>query len=113
MGSCARQPTLPDERSRRARLFAAVTEATDDVLTAVFDANYHAISRDSSPGSANGDMDGNEARRRDPAPRPFIATLMQPRVSVRSGIVASATGTGCKRRSALFANCRQHCSACL
>lgn len=51
------------EITQNARLFAAVTQASDDALIAVFDAKYHYGFWRPVTAIRNGDIDGNEATR--------------------------------------------------
>jgi len=78
---------------RNARLFAAVTQATDDALVAVFDAKYHYNFWRPMTAIRNGDLDGNDATERDPAWVPFIDTPMHPEYPCAHCIVASAVAT--------------------
>ena len=50
---------------RNARLFAAVTQAIDDALIAVFDAKYHYGFWRPITAIRNGDIDGNDATERE------------------------------------------------
>ena len=71
--------TVPGrEVTQNARLFAAVTQATDDALIAVFDAKYHYNFWRPVTAIRNGDIDGNDATERDPSWTPFIDTPMHP-----------------------------------
>jgi hypothetical protein len=63
---------------RNARLFAAVTQAMDDALIAVFDAKYHYGFWRPITAIRNGDLDGNDATERDASWTPFIDTPMHP-----------------------------------
>ena len=63
---------------RNARLLAAVTQAVDDALIAVFDAKYHHAFWRPITAIRNGDTDGNEATERDASWTPFIDTPMHP-----------------------------------
>ena len=53
------------EITQNARLFAAVTQASDDALIAVFDAKYHYGFWRPVTAIRNGDIDGNDATERD------------------------------------------------
>lgn len=77
---------------RNARLFAAVTQATDDALIAVFDAKYHYNFWRPITAIRNGDVAGNGAER-DPSWTPFIDTPMHPEYPCAHCIVSSAVGT--------------------
>jgi hypothetical protein len=86
--------TLPGrEITQNARLFAAVTQATDDALIAVFDAKYHYNFWRPVTAIRNGDIDGNDATERDPSWTPFIDTPMHPEYPCAHCIVSGAVGT--------------------
>ena len=78
---------------RNARLFAAVTQAIDDALIAVFDAKYHYNLWRPITAIRNGDIDGNDATERDASWQPFIDTPMHPEYPCAHCIQASAVGT--------------------
>lgn len=78
--------------TRNARLFAAVTQATNDALIAVFDAKYHYGFWRPVTAIRNGDIDGNEATERDPSWVPFIETPMHPEYPCAHCIVSGAVG---------------------
>lgn len=78
--------------TRNARLFAAVTQATNDALIAVFDAKYHYGFWRPVTAIRNGDIDGNEATERDPSWAPFIETPMHPEYPCAHCIVSGAVG---------------------
>jgi hypothetical protein len=78
---------------QNARLFAAVTQASDDALIAVFDAKYHYAFWRPITAIRNGDLDGNDATARDPSWTPFIDTPMHPEYPCAHCIVASAVAT--------------------
>jgi hypothetical protein len=75
---------------RNARLLAAVTQAIDDALIAVFDAKYHYALWRPVTAIRNGDLDGNEATTRDPSWRPFIETPMHPEYPCAHCVVSGA-----------------------
>jgi PAP2 superfamily len=77
---------------RNARLFAAVTQAIDDTMIAVFDAKYHHGFWRPITAIRNGDIDGNEATERDASWTPFIATPMHPEYPCAHCIQAGAVG---------------------
>lgn len=79
--------------ARNARLFAAVTQATDDALIAVWDAKYHYNFWRPVTAIRNGDLDGNDATERDPSWTPFIATPMHPEYPCAHCIVSATVGT--------------------
>jgi hypothetical protein len=81
------------EVTQNARLFAAVTQAMDDAVIAVFDAKYHYNVWRPITAIRNGDIDGNNATERDPAWTPFIDTPMHPEYPCAHCIVASSVGT--------------------
>lgn len=81
------------EITQNARLFAAVTQATDDALIAVFDAKYHYGFWRPVTAIRNGDIDGNDATERDAAWLPLIDTPMHPEYPCAHCIVSAAVGT--------------------
>ena len=81
------------EVTQNARLFAAVTQAVDDAMIAVFDAKYHYSFWRPITAIRNGDIDGNNATERDPTWTPLIDTPMHPEYPCAHCIVASAVGT--------------------
>ena len=86
--------TVPGrEVTQNARLFAAVTQAADDALIAVFDAKYHYNFWRPVTAIRNGDLDGNDATERDPSWTPFIDTPMHPEYPCAHCILSSAVGT--------------------
>ena len=85
--------TLPGRNALdNARLFTAVTQASDDALTAVFDAKYQYAFWRPITAVRNGDLDGNDATERDPAWMPLIDTPMHPEYPCAHCIVAAAVG---------------------
>jgi hypothetical protein len=89
--SVANQPGR--EATQNARLFAAVTQAADDALIAVFDAKYHYNFWRPITAIRNADMDGNDATERDPMWTPFIDTPMHPEYPCAHCIIGNAIGT--------------------
>ena len=81
------------EVTQNARLFAAVAQATDDALLAVFEAKYHYNFWRPVTAIRNGDLDGNDATERDASWTPFIETPMHPEYPCAHCIVAAAVGT--------------------
>jgi hypothetical protein len=81
------------EVTQNARLFMAVTQATDDALIAVFDAKYHYNFWRPITAIRNGDIDGNDATERDPSWTPFIDTPMHPEYPCAHCIVSATVGT--------------------
>jgi hypothetical protein len=79
--------------TQNARLFAAVSQATDDALLAVFDAKYHYNFWRPVTAIRNGDFDGNDATDRDASWTPFIDTPMHPEFPCAHCTVAGAVGT--------------------
>jgi len=76
-----------------ARLFAAVAQAMDDAMIAVFDAKYaYHFWR---PGTAirNGDIDGNDATERDAQWSPLSDVPLHPEYPSAHSILAAAVGT--------------------
>jgi len=89
--SVAEQPGR--DLMRNARLFAAVTQAIDDAMIAVFDAKYHHAFWRPITAIRNGDIDGNDATERDAAWTPFINTPMHPEYPCAHCIQAGVIGT--------------------
>lgn len=81
------------EVTQNARLFAAVAQAMDDALLAVFDAKYSYNFWRPVTAIRNGDLDGNEATERDASWTPFIDTPMHPEYPCAHCTVAAAVGT--------------------
>ena len=81
------------EVTQNARLFAAVTQASDDALIAVMDAKYHYHFWRPVTAIRNGDLDGNDATEREPSWLPFIDTPMHPEYPCAHCIVSGAVGT--------------------
>ena len=79
--------------TQNARLFMAVSQATDDALIAVFDAKYYYNFWRPVTAIRNADIDGNNATERDPAWLPFIDTPMHPEYPCAHCIVSGAVGT--------------------
>jgi hypothetical protein len=77
---------------RNARLFAAVTQAVDDALIAVFDAKYHYGFWRPITAIRNGDIDGNDATERDAAWAPLVDTPMHPEYPCAHCIQAATVG---------------------
>lgn len=80
------------EVTHNARLFAAVTQATDDALIAIFDAKYHYNFWRPVTAIRNGDIDGNEVTERNPSWTPFIDTPMHPEYPCAHCIISGAVG---------------------
>ena len=81
------------EVTQNARLFAAVAQAADDALLAVFEAKYHYNFWRPVTAIRNGDLDGNDATERDASWMPFIETPMHPEYPCAHCTVAAAVGT--------------------
>jgi hypothetical protein len=81
------------EITRNARLLAAVSQAIDDALIAVFDAKYHYGFWRPVTAIRNGDIDGNSATERDASWLPLIETPMHPEYPCAHCIVSGAVGT--------------------
>ena len=81
------------EVTQNARLFAAVTQAMDDALIAIFDAKYHYNFWRPITAIRNGEIDGNNATERDSSWTPFIDTPMHPEYPCAHCILSGATGT--------------------
>jgi len=85
--------TLPGrEVTQNARLLAAVAQAMDDAVIAVFDAKYHYNFWRPITAIRNGDRDGNDATERDASWTPFIDTPMHPEYPCAHCIVSAALG---------------------
>jgi PAP2 superfamily len=80
------------EPAQNARLFAAVAQAMDDAMIAVFDAKYHYNFWRPSTAIRNGDIDGNDATEREASWVPFIDTPMHPEYPSAHAILASSVG---------------------
>jgi hypothetical protein len=80
------------EVTRNARLFAAVTQAMDDGMIAVFEAKYHYNFWRPTTAIRNGDIDGNDATERDASWTPFIDVPMHPEYPSAHSILAGAVG---------------------
>lgn len=79
--------------TQNARLFAAVTQAIDDAMIAVFDAKYQYNFWRPVTAICNGDMDGNDATEQDLSWAPFVDTPMHPEYPCAHCIIAGAVGT--------------------
>jgi hypothetical protein len=79
--------------TQNARLFAAVTQAMDDAMIAVFDAKYQYNFWRPVTAICNGDIDGNDATEADPSWAPFVETPMHPEYPCAHCIIAGAVGT--------------------
>ncbi len=78
--------------TQNARLFAAITRATDDAMIAVFDAKYHYQFWRPITAIRNADIDGNEATQVDSTWKPFIPTPMHPEYPCAHCVVAGTVG---------------------
>jgi hypothetical protein len=78
--------------TQNARLLAAVTQAIDDAMIAVFDAKYHYNFWRPVTAICNGDMDGNDATEQDLSWAPFVETPMHPEYPCAHCIIAGAVG---------------------
>ncbi len=81
------------EVTQNARLLAAVAQAMDDAMIAVFDAKYHYNFWRPATAIRNGDIDGNDATARDASWTPLIDAPMHPEYPSAHAILASAVGT--------------------
>ena len=81
------------EITQNARLLAAVAQAADDALLAVFEAKYHYNFWRPVTAIRNGDADGNDATERDASWTPFIETPMHPEYPCAHCIQAATVGT--------------------
>lgn len=78
--------------TRNARLFALVTQASDDALIAVFDGKYHYGFWRPITAIRNADVDGNAETARDPNWKPYIPTPMHPEYPCAHCVVAATVG---------------------
>jgi hypothetical protein len=78
--------------AENARLFAAVAQAMDDALIAVFDAKYHYHFWRPATAIRNGDIDGHDATDREPGWTSFIDTPMHPEYPSAHTVLAGAVG---------------------
>jgi hypothetical protein len=78
---------------RNARLYAAVSQAMDDALIAVFDAKYSYNFWRPSTAIRNAELDGNDATEADATWASLIDTPMHPEYPSAHSILASAVGT--------------------
>jgi hypothetical protein len=78
---------------RNARLFAAVAQAMDDALIAVFDAKYHYQFWRPVTAIRNADIDGNDATEREAGWLPLIDVPMHPEYPAAHSVLAAALGT--------------------
>jgi PAP2 superfamily len=90
MRSVANRPGR--EVTQNARLFAVAAQAMDDAAIAVFDAKYHFGFWRPITAIRNGDIDGNDATKRDASWTPFVDTPMHPEYPAGHCIVAAAIG---------------------
>jgi hypothetical protein len=81
------------EVTQNARLFAAVTQATDDALIVVFDAKYHYAFWRPITAVRNGDIDGNDTTDREAAWQPLLDTPPHPEYPCAHCAVSAALGT--------------------
>ena len=78
--------------TQNSRLFAAIGQAMDDAIIAVFDAKYFYNFWRPITAIRNADIDGNDATARDSTWTPFIETPMHPEYPCAHCIVAAAVG---------------------
>jgi hypothetical protein len=81
------------EVTRNARLFAAVAQAMDDAMIAVFEAKYHYNFWRPATAIRNGDLDGNDRTERDASWVSLIDAPLHPEYPSAHSILASAVGT--------------------
>jgi hypothetical protein len=81
------------EVAQNARMFAAVSQAMDDAMIAVFDAKYHYNFWRPATAIRNGDMDGNDATEREASWTPFIDAPMHPEYPSAHSILAAAVAS--------------------
>jgi PAP2 superfamily len=89
--SVAMQPGRSLERN--ARLFAAVAQAMDDALIAVFEAKYHYRFWRPATAIRNADTDGNAATEREAGWSALIDVPMHPEYPAAHSVLAAALGT--------------------
>jgi hypothetical protein len=75
-----------------ARLYAAVGQAMDDALIAVFDAKYTYNFWRPATAIRNGDIDGHDTTERDAAWTPLIDTPMHPEYPSAHSVLAASVG---------------------
>ncbi|MGJ8662931.1 MAG: vanadium-dependent haloperoxidase [Marinicella sp.] len=78
--------------TQNARLFALITQATDDAIIAVFDAKYHYGFWRPITAIRNADLDANDATVLDSEWAPFIPTPMHPEYPCAHCVVAATVG---------------------
>lgn len=79
--------------TRNARLFAAVAQAMDDGMIAVFDAKYHYNFWRPATAIRNADLDGHDATQRDASWTPLIDAPLHPEYPSAHAILAAAVAT--------------------
>lgn len=89
--SLAQQPGR--DLARNARLFAAVSQAMDDAMIAVFEAKYHHGFWRPVTAIRNGDADGNDATARDASWASLIDAPMHPEYLSCHSILSSTVAT--------------------
>lgn len=78
--------------TENARLFALITQASDDALIAVFDGKYHYGLWRPITAIRNADIDDNEETQRSPNWKPYIRTPMHPEYPCAHCVVAGTVG---------------------
>jgi hypothetical protein len=78
--------------AQNARLLAAVAQAMDDAMIAVFDAKYHYNFWRPATAIRNGDIDGNDATAPEASWTPLIDAPLHPEYPSAHSILASAVG---------------------
>jgi PAP2 superfamily len=78
--------------ARNARLFAAVAQAMDDAMLAVFDSKYHHNFWRPVTAIRNGDIDSNDATAREAAWAPLIDAPLHPEYPSAHATLAAAVG---------------------
>lgn len=78
--------------TENARLFAAVTRATDDAMIAVFEAKYHYGFWRPITAIRNADIDDNDSTQRDASWSPYIPTPMHPEYPCAHCVIAGTVG---------------------
>lgn len=88
--SVAAQPGR--DRVQNAALYAAVAQAMDDGMIAVFDAKYHYNYWRPVTAIRNGDLDGNDSTERDAGWTALIDVPMHPEYPSAHSVIAGVTG---------------------
>jgi hypothetical protein len=79
--------------TRNARLYAAITQAIDDAMIALFEAKYHYAFWRPVTAIRNGDIDGNDATEPDRSWTPLIDTPMHPEYPCAHCVLSATVAT--------------------